>query len=91
MEEVFIMTRDVNGKRNYHYLRWDDVCSYVEDEEGLQDEEILMVMVNDICIYSALGACASCPLQPTTLKEGIEKAIINAVPDVKEVRLYLGE
>lgn len=59
MEEIFVITRDVNGKRNYHYLRWDNVCSYVENEEGLQDEEILMVMVNDICIYSALGATFS--------------------------------
>lgn len=54
MDEVFVMTRDVNGKRNYHYLRWDNVCDYVKNEEGLHDEEILMVMVNDICIYSAL-------------------------------------
>lgn len=54
MEEVFVMTRDVNGKRNYHYLRWDDVCDYVIKDEGIRDEEILMVMVNDICIYSAL-------------------------------------
>ena len=31
------------------------------------------------------------PYGGTNLKEGIEKAIINAVPEVKEVRLYLGE
>lgn len=54
MEEVFIMTRDINGKRNYHYLRWDDVCNYVESSEDLRDEEILIVMVNDICIFSGL-------------------------------------
>jgi hypothetical protein len=54
MEEVFVMTRDVNGKRNYHYLRWDNVCDYVLKDSELRDEEILMVMVNDICIYSAL-------------------------------------
>ena len=54
MEEVFVMTRDVNGKRNYHYLRWDNVCDYVLNNEEFQEEEILMVMVNDICIYSGL-------------------------------------
>ena len=54
MEEVFVMTRDVNGKRNYHYLRWDNVCSYVTNDEALRDEEILMVMVGDVCIYSGL-------------------------------------
>ena len=54
MEEVFVMTRDINGKRNWHYLRWDSVCDYVNNNETLEDEEILIVMVNDICIYSAL-------------------------------------
>lgn len=54
MEEVFILTRDVNGKRNYHYLRWDDVCNYIENSMGIRDEEILIVMVNDICIFSGL-------------------------------------
>ena len=53
---------------------------------------IEFVKIEDNIVYIILqGACASCPLQPTTLKEGIEKAIINAVPEVKEVRLYLGE
>jgi hypothetical protein len=59
MEEVFIMSRDVNGKRNYHYLRWDDVCSYVENDKELRYEEILMVTVNNVCVYSALSASFS--------------------------------
>lgn len=46
---------------------------------------------NDIVYIILQGACAGCPLQPTTLKEGIEKAIIEKVPSVKEVRLYEGE
>lgn len=54
MEEVFIMTRDINGKRNYHYIRWDDVCSYVEQDATIRDEEILLVMANDVCLYSGL-------------------------------------
>ena len=53
---------------------------------------IEFVKIEDNIVYIILqGACASCPLQPTTLKEGIENAIIYAVPEVKEVRLYLGE
>ena len=53
---------------------------------------IEFVKIEDSIVYIILqGACAACPLQPTTLKEGIEKAIINAVPEIKEVRLYQGE
>ena len=51
--EVFIVTRDINGKRTEHCLWWKDVCSYVQ--ENLTDEdEILLVVVADACVYSAL-------------------------------------
>lgn len=55
MEQVVIVTRDVNGKRNYHYPKWDSVCSYVEKNEAIRDEEILAVLVEDYCFYSSLG------------------------------------
>lgn len=53
MEEVVIITRDINGKRLDHYLRWDNVSSYVEDHITDEDE-ILLVAVEDSCIYSSL-------------------------------------
>ncbi len=34
-----------------------------------------------------LGACVGCPLAQMTLKQGIEKAVREAVPEVKEVVL----
>lgn len=33
-----------------------------------------------------LGACSHCQLMNFTLKDGIEQAIINEVPEVKEVK-----
>ncbi len=33
-----------------------------------------------------LGACSHCQMMEFTLKEGIEQAIMNEVPEVKEVR-----
>lgn len=54
MEEVIVVTRDINGKRTDHFLRWDDVCTYIQ--ESLTDEdEILLVIVGHVCTYSALG------------------------------------
>ena len=55
MEEVVIVTRDINGKRTDHFLRWDDVCSYV-DKNNFDDEndEILLVIVEGTCIFSGL-------------------------------------
>lgn len=55
MEDVLIVTRDCNGKRTDHHLLWDQVYVYVDDH--LTDEdEILMVMVEDSCIYSSLAS-----------------------------------
>ena len=56
MEEVVIITRDVNGKRSEHYLRWDNVCEYIEHNDFTEDDEILLVIVEGTCIYSGLGA-----------------------------------
>ena len=53
MEEVVIVTRDVNGKRTDHFLRWDKVYSYVPDNISDEDE-ILLVIVEGSCIYSGL-------------------------------------
>ena len=55
MEEVVIITRDVNGERLNHYLVWDKVAKYAYDMRH-SDDEILLVMVENICIYSELEA-----------------------------------
>lgn len=54
MEEVVIVTRDINGKRTCHCLQWDSVCSYIIDNESLHDEEILLITAGGVCVYSGL-------------------------------------
>lgn len=54
MEEVVIVTRDINGKRTCHSLQWDAVCSYIDENESLQDEEVLMVVAGGYCVFSGL-------------------------------------
>lgn len=54
MEEVIIITRDINGTRNSHYLRWDNVCDYIQKSKFTEDDEILLVIVEGTCIYSGL-------------------------------------
>lgn len=41
---------------------------------------------NGIVYIKMLGHCSECPLIDTTLKDSIETAIINEVPEVVEVR-----
>lgn len=40
---------------------------------------------NNIVYIRMLGACANCQMLDLTLKDGIEAAIINEIPEVKEV------
>lgn len=40
---------------------------------------------NNIVYVKLLGACAECNMMDLTLKDGIEKLIINEIPEVKEV------
>ena len=54
MEEVIIITRDENGKRTEHYLRWDNVCDYIDKHDFADEDEILLVIVEGTCIFSGL-------------------------------------
>lgn len=40
---------------------------------------------NNIVYIKMLGACANCQMLDITLKDGIEAAIINEIPEVKDV------
>ena len=35
-----------------------------------------------------LGACGDCPISDMTLRQGIERRILTAVPQVREVRAF---
>ncbi len=49
---------------------------------------IEFVKLEDNIVYVILqGACAGCPMQEITLKDGIEKTIISKIPEIKEVRI----
>jgi len=41
--------------------------------------------INNVVMVELNGACGSCPMSTITLKQGIETAIKNAVPEVVSV------
>lgn len=47
----------------------------------------LVKIENDIVYIELQGACKGCPMRQVTLKDGIEKTILEKVPEVKEVKL----
>ena len=47
----------------------------------------LVKIENDIVYLKFQGACRNCSLQNITFGEGIEKLILEKVPEIKEVKL----
>ena len=39
----------------------------------------------NVVIVELTGACGSCPMSTMTLKSGVERAMIKAIPEVKSV------
>ncbi|MDX9703498.1 MAG: NifU family protein [Candidatus Auribacterota bacterium] len=50
------------------------------------DVEFVDVTDDGVVMVKLTGACAGCPMSQMTLKMGIERALKEAVPQVKEVR-----
>ena len=62
----------------------DDLRPFLMNDGG----NIEFVKIVDDIVYVRLqGACMGCPMREVTLKDGIEKTILEKVPEVKEVRL----
>lgn len=54
--QVKIIIRDVNGKQTTITSSWNNVCAGILDNrKKLDAQEILLVMVDNTCIYSRLA------------------------------------
>ncbi len=49
------------------------------------DVELVDVSADGIVSVKLTGACGSCPMSTMTLKMGIEKSLMEQIPEVKEV------
>jgi Fe-S cluster biogenesis protein NfuA len=49
------------------------------------DVELVDVSEDGIVSVKLTGACGSCPMSTMTLKMGIERALMQKIPEVKEV------
>lgn len=61
----------------------DSVRPYLQTDGG--DITFVELTDDNIVKVKLLGACNGCPMSIQTLKLGVEKAIQNFVPEVKEV------
>ena len=79
----------INGKRRCNNMRekvkaiLDDVRPALQADGG--DVELVEVDDQGIVKVRLQGACSGCPMASMTLKNGIERALKEAIPEVKEV------
>jgi Fe-S cluster biogenesis protein NfuA len=59
---------------------------YLQQDGG--DIELIGIKSNGVVDLRLLGACDSCPLKPMTLRAGIERAIMNAVPEIVRIECF---
>ena len=49
------------------------------------DIEVINILEGGIVKVRLLGACKGCPLSMVTLRAGIERALMQEIPDVKRI------
>jgi len=49
------------------------------------DAELVRVSDDGIAEVRFQGTCVTCPLSPLTLRAGLERAILNAAPEIRRV------
>lgn len=61
----------------------EEIRPYLQNDGG--DIELVEITDDLVVKVKLIGACGGCPYRLMTLKDGIETAIKNQVPEVKEV------
>ena len=64
---IYIWTRDINGKRTkLFYIGNDSVLQAINEGRIAEEDEVLIVSVDGMCVYSALGEEQSLTLDELT-------------------------
>jgi len=76
-----------DAKKNSYILRINEVLALVRPYLNADGGDIDFVdLLDDLTVHVKLiGACGTCPMSIQTLKFGVESAIKNAIPEIKEV------
>jgi Fe-S cluster biogenesis protein NfuA len=61
----------------------DQIRPYIQSDGG--DIKFVELTKDNIVNVELLGACGSCPYSIITLKNGVETAMMKAIPDIKGV------
>lgn len=63
---VVVVTRDINGEQQVYETHWSDIVRLIAYCQITEEDEILLVIVEDTCIYSSLGSDRALTLDDLT-------------------------
>lgn len=61
----------------------DQIRPYLEADGG--NIHFIELTEDNVVIVELSGACGTCPMSTMTLKSGVERAVIKAIPEIKSV------
>lgn len=66
------------------------VLEYIRPYLQIDGGDVELVRITENCIVELrlLGSCNTCPLRPMTLRAGIERAIMQAVPEIRRIECF---
>lgn len=65
----------------------DQIRPYLQNDGG--DLKFIELTDDKIVYVELQGHCGSCPHALMTLKQGVEQAVIEAIPEIKAVERYM--
>ena len=74
------MSENINGRIE---IILEKIRPYLQFDGG--DVELVEVTKDNIVKVRLLGACNGCPLNLMTLRAGIERSVMNSIPEVKRI------
>lgn len=77
------MIADLQTTRTLILEKLEEVRPFLREDEG--DVEFVSVSENGIVEVRFLGACATCSLSIMTLRAGIERVLLAAIPDIVRI------
>ncbi|MCF8307260.1 MAG: NifU family protein [Ignavibacteriales bacterium] len=72
-----------NNKHNEVETALESIRPYLKADGG--DVELVQVSEDGIVEVKLMGACVGCPMSQMTLRAGVERALIKAVPGIRRV------
>ncbi len=61
----------------------ESIRPFLKEDDG--DIELVNITNDGIVEVKLIGACASCPMSTMTLRAGVERVLLNAIPQIKRV------